>query len=466
MTRTTSSRWGALGVLVLFELRLLWRERLCAAALLGVLLCSALAISQGDHQITELRVERERVNALLIAQQKQRAQTIPAEGADAGELAYYQFYPASDTSHAWSFIALGNRLVEPAVQRIRMLGLQAQLYDAQAQNPENAVPGNFDFAFVAVFLLPLLCVVLGHNVRSSERESGRLGLLESTTSELARLMRLRWAVRAACAYLAVFLPLVVFALYRQIPLVPLFWIGLCLLSYLAIWIILINRVSSGARSSAENAMRGYMLWLALVLVIPQVGQLLINQSLPTALGKQIALAHRRSVANAWDIPKQESFDIFFRAHPEWKNTPPVLTRFHWKWYYAFHQAADMQLADQARAYNQKVLARQRVADYLGFLSPSVALQALLERMADSRIERVLGKRDEIERFHTALRRYFYPFVFEERRMRAEDFLGAPVFKSANVSGLEPAHAGPYAIFWLLATIALVFSGRRARSTHS
>jgi ABC-2 type transport system permease protein len=451
-----------------FELVMLLRDRFCAVALLGIMLCSSVAIFQGHRQILQIEQEQSRVIALLAAQHQQRAAAIPEEGADAGDLAYYTFYAAADTTHAWSFVAVGNRALEPAVQRIRMLGLQAQLYDGQAKNPENAVAGSFDFAFVVVFLLPLLCVVLCHNVRSSERESGRIGLLESTAQRVGTLIRLRLLVRGFCAFLGVFLPLLAFALLQRLPAFPLLLMALCLIGYLCVWLALIDRITPASRSSAENAMRGLMLWLLLVLVIPQAGQLIINQLLPTSLGKLITLQHRQSVARAWDIPKKDSFEVFFRDHPEWKNTTPVLVRFHWKWYYAFHHAADMQLADQARAYAHNALARQRAADYLGFLSPAVALQNSLDSIADSRIERVLVKREAIINFHTRLRRYFYPYIFEERLIRQAEFLQAPRFKTEDFAisagVLRASNSVPWALgfwvlgFWLLCWAALRRNG--------
>ncbi len=409
---------------------MLLRDRMCALALIFMFLCSAFAIHQGNQSIAKLSAERDRVSALLAAQNSDRANDIPEAGADAGDLAYYSFYAATDSSHAWSFIALGNRSFEPPVQRIRMLGLQGQLYDGQVQNPEISAVGSFDFAFIAVFLLPLLCIVLGHNVLSSERETGRLALLQACAKQLNTLALRRACVRAGCAFLAIFLPLLGFAIFKQLPALPLLYVMLALLAYTAFWTFAALWLAPAHRSSAVNAVRGLTLWTLLVLVLPQLGQMLINQLIPVPQGKQIALAHRQSVASAWDIPKHDSFKVFFGAHPEWQNTAPVLVRFHWKWYFAFHHAADMQLAKTVEDFEQRVRERQRAADALAFLSPSIALQAALEIIADSRIERVLAKRKAILEFHTQLRRYFYPYIFEERLMTQVDFLKAPKFNVA------------------------------------
>jgi ABC-2 type transport system permease protein len=449
--------------LLRFELLLLLRNRLCAFALACVLTCSALALHQGDQVIRHQIGERQRVSGLLDAQNSARALAIPGAGADAGDLAYYSFHPAADTHNEWSLAALGNRRFEPSVQRIRMLGLQAQLYDGQAQNPEISIAGSFDFSFVAVFLLPLLCIVLCHNVYSSECETGRMALLQTCGARVQKLFQMRLFVRAGCAWIAVFLPLLLFALYQRLSITPLVLIAFGLLMYVAFWTLAVAGLAPARHSSAMNAVSGLTFWVALVLLVPQLGQMLINQAIATPQGKQIALAHRKSVASAWDIPKQESFNVFFRAHPEWQDTAPVLGRFHWKWYYAFHHAADMQLADTVQAYEAQIRARQRAADYLAFVSPAIALQSLLERIADSRIERVLAKRTAITEFHTELRRYFYPFVFDERLMTRAEFLAAPRLQNKKTLAINAVMQGLAALVWLCVfwCLGLILLLRRA-----
>ena len=64
--------------------------------------------------------------------------------------------PSTDLGCAASaaFLALGLRDIAPYVLRVRVLGLQAQFYETETVNPELALPGRFDFAFVLIYLAP------------------------------------------------------------------------------------------------------------------------------------------------------------------------------------------------------------------------------------------------------------------------------------------------------------------------
>ncbi|MGE3956171.1 MAG: hypothetical protein AB7H96_05580 [Vicinamibacterales bacterium] len=86
----------------------------------------------------------------------------------------------------WAAVAIGQRDVQAFNLKVRLHGLQGQLYDADLGNPLLASFGHFDLAFVLVVLVPLVVIGLGFNVRSSEDEGG-----------ISRLSRGRLALRRA-----------------------------------------------------------------------------------------------------------------------------------------------------------------------------------------------------------------------------------------------------------------------------
>ncbi|MDR8085506.1 ABC transporter permease, partial [Acinetobacter baumannii] len=69
---------------------------------------------------------------------------------EGGSQAYYTFYATWDPPSDAAFLALGLRDGAPHVLRVRALGLQAQLYEGEVFNPELALAGRFDFAFVLI----------------------------------------------------------------------------------------------------------------------------------------------------------------------------------------------------------------------------------------------------------------------------------------------------------------------------
>jgi hypothetical protein len=93
---------------------------------------------------------------------------------------------------------------------------------------------------------------------------------------------------------------------------------------------------------------------------------------------------------------------FFRTYPDWRGTPPVTERFHWKWYFAMHQAGDDAVAGQVQEYRQQLLARDHWTQWSGALLASVNVQTLLHRLAGTDPQAQLAYQDRIAAFH---RRY-------------------------------------------------------------
>jgi ABC-2 type transport system permease protein len=119
---------------------------------------------------------------------------------------------------------------------------------------------------------------------------------------------------------------------------------------------------------------------------------------------------------------------FFKAYPELKDTKPVEGGFHWKWYYAFQHLGDLAAAPQAKAYREGLEARDRWTGRVGFLLPAVGLQTILHRTARTDLNAGLTYQDRIRSYHARLRRYYYPYVFNDVPFREVDFAKAPQWK--------------------------------------
>lgn len=142
---------------------------------------------------------------------------------------------------------------------------------------------------------------------------------------------------------------------------------------------------------------------------------------------ELTLAQREAVNRAWDIPREQTMQAFYAGHPEWKDSPPLSHAFHWKWYFAFHQVGDESVAPKATAYRHGIEARDAAARSVGWLLPSVGVQALLARLADTDMQAQLAYQDRIRAFHASLRTYYYGYLFTDKPFGQADFEGAPRF---------------------------------------
>jgi ABC-2 type transport system permease protein len=408
------------------ELRLLLRSRMAMVALVLVALLSVAAIVAGMAE-----VERQRAVIARIA--PQQAEDIGAiakwvdHDKDPGSAAYYSFHATWDAPSPLAFAALGMRDISPYILRVRALGLEAQLYDGEAFNPELALPGRFDFAFVLVYLAPLLVIALFHDLISGEREAGRLRMLQSLPGKGNRLWLRRVGLRFALLYAALALPLLAGAILSGVAPAIILAILLLIAAYLAFWIALTLLIGRLAWSSVANAAALAGVWLVITLVLPTIAHVAINRAIPVGQGVELTLAQREAVNKAWDIPREDTMTRFYASHPEWRGSPPLPQGFHYKWYFAFHQVGDESVAPQVAAYRKGLEARDSAAGALGWVLPSVGVQAVLARLAQTDFKAQLAYQDRIRAYHRQLRQFYYGYLFTDRPFGKEDFDRVPRF---------------------------------------
>ncbi|MEG0043021.1 MAG: ABC transporter permease, partial [Massilia sp.] len=145
----------------LLELRQIAHSRLAVGAVVLLALLSALSVWTGLHAVNQQRATLERIaashahdRAAILATQ------LRSNNAEAGAVGYYLPHLTVNPPSPLAFAAIGGRDLQPSALRVRILGLHAQLYESESINPELAMPGRFDFAFVLVYLTPLFVIAL------------------------------------------------------------------------------------------------------------------------------------------------------------------------------------------------------------------------------------------------------------------------------------------------------------------
>jgi ABC-2 type transport system permease protein len=445
------------------EARLFLRLRAALAAALGLFLLAAAGTAAG---LVEIARQNDAI-ARIAPQQAADVQAISdwvSRDKDAGNAAYYTFHATWDPPSDLAFAALGLRDVAPYMLRVRALGLEAQLYEGDIGNPEASLPGRFDFAFVLVYLTPLFAILLFHDLLSGERETGRLRSLEAAAGDARRLWTARVAVRVTALLLALALPFLTGAAIAGVAAWKASAVLLLILGYIAFWTALCLVVGRMTRSSLANAMTLAATWLVLTVIAPAVGHVAINTAAPLRQGMELSLQQRTAVHQAWDIPKAETMRAFFTTHPKWADTAPVTQPFHWKWYFAFHQVGDQSVADMSRDYRAGILERAAWSERLGYVLPGVAVQLALHRLADTDPAAQIAYQDRIRAFHADLRRFYYPYLFNEAPFGAADFGKAPAFRSARDGGTLPGALFAGLLIVTLATA--VFGLARSRRKRS
>lgn len=414
------------------EARLLLRSgrNLLALILLFVLasaaVCSGIAEMRGQRE-TIARVEREQARDLAAVKDAQAG----PEG-EAGYAAYYAFMLTSDAPPPLAFAAIGQRDLQPFVLRVRALGLEAQRYDGETYNPELALPGAFDWAFVLVYLAPLIVIALAHDLVTGEREAGRLRLLLSLPGRGLWLRRV--GLRLALVLAALGVPLIAGAIVSGAPAGGTALILLAALFYCTFWFGLSLFAGRVLRASATAAAGLVGCWIVLTLVLPTLGNAVIASAIPAGKGVDLTLAQREIVHHGWDIPKEDTFQRFFVNHPEWRGKEAFEGRFHWKWYYAMQQVGDEAVADDVAAYRAAMHSREDWTRRLGYVLPGVGTMNFIHRLADTDALAQFAYQDSIAAYHKRLRSFFYPYLFDDRPFTRADFDKIPKYTPRDPVG--------------------------------
>lgn len=438
------------------EMRLFLRSGWNSFAVLLLLVLSLAAVLSG---IAHFRAQ-ERTIARVEAEQVRDLSTVEAAQAgpdgDPGYNAYYAFMLTQDPPPPLAFAAIGQRDLQPFVLRVRALGLEQQRYDSETYNAELALPGAFDWAFVLIYLAPLIIIALAHDLVTGEREAGRLRLLLSLPG--SGLWRRRAGLRYAFVLAALGLPLCVGAAFMAAPLAGTAALIVTAAIYTAFWFGLVLLVGSAVRSSTVSAAAQIGAWIVLTLVLPTLANAAIQRTIPAAKGVDLTLAQREIIHRGWDIPKEQTFARFFDSYPEWRGKEAFEGRFHWKWYYAMHQVGDEAVADDVAAYRGALAARQAWTERLGYVLPGVAAMTIIHRVADTDTKAQFAYQDSIAAYHEQLRRFYYPYLFNDQPFTRADFAAIPLYAPRVGTGSFPL--GPFLAVCVLGGVMLLLGARR------
>jgi len=396
------------------ELRFLMRER-SALLWLGLAFMSAtIAVVLGLKEVSE---QRTTIADLITADQVER-EVVKKDLADWGSAAYYSFHLTFDEPSNFAFAALGQRDLSPWKHRIRMLALEGQIYESDTTNPDFALIGRIDFAFVASLLSPLFLILLLHDLRSRERAAGRLDFIEATASG-KMIWRTRGLLRTTLLWLCLVLPLWVGGIIAGASLMVLLIASAVVLAHLLIWWLIASWVANKDYTSAVNLVSLIGVWVVLAVITPAAIKAGVNVAVPIPDGGDILLTQREAVNDAWDLPKQATFEPFVKRHPELADYAKIDTPFEWKWYYAFQQVGDQNAESLSHAYLDGRIKRDAITSSLALLSPPVLTERLLQKQAQTDVAASIAYEESVRAYHADLRSWYYPKLFKDTEFDTE-----------------------------------------------
>ncbi|GAB2793017.1 hypothetical protein GCM10027275_42510 [Rhabdobacter roseus] len=385
---------------------------------LGFLLAAGLVSLLVGRQFLDR--QRQNNQEVVEAQQVDLQRHVQFHPKEIGLLLYYAQFALVNETPALAGLSIGQRDVNPAVQRVTIRGLEAQKYDADLHNPTNLLLGNIDFSFVLIYLFPLVMIAFTYGAVSEERENGTWRIVAVQSRNLLGYIAQLFVVRAGVVLGLLLLLLGLAVGVLAIPLdVPFFlFVGTSVL-YVLVWFGICFWVASLHLASSTNAVLLVTAWLVLLLIIPAgLNQYVLSQyPIPEALATTVK--QRKGYHEKWDMPQQPTVERFYARYPQFKHFPIPNTTFSWLWYYAMQQMGDEESAHESGELGQKLQQRESISHRLGWVVPSVHTQLQLNDLARSGLGNQLRFLDETTRFHERLRLYFYPKIFSNHPVSDE-----------------------------------------------
>jgi len=442
-------------ILITYE----WRHFKAAK---GLVLLTSLMLLVGLYGIyygtTEIQRQRQHLAELPTLAQHNVAELkvkFPAE-ADAGEIGYYHTTYAVHHPTPWASLSLGQRDVNPYYVKLRLLGLQGQLHASENVNPAKVLSGNFDLAFVLVYLFPLFITALSFNVLSSEKEQGILPLLLAQPVPPAVVVAAKLAFRLGVVLVLVLGLSVVAMLWAEVPLDSRVagWLALVVL-YCLFWFGVAFLITAWQRNSAFNAVALVGVWLLLVVLVPGLLNVYVTASRPVPQGIELTVKQREEIHGGWDKPKTATMNRFFALYPQWRDTATIKERFVWRWYYAFQHLGDKSVEPLVAAYTIGLRQRYELVESLSWLSPAINAQTSLNALAGTDLPAHLAFQQSATRYHDALREFYYPCLFNKVAFTHADYAKEPTHTFTSSSDTTTAVGG---LWKLLLTVGVVYIG--------
>ncbi len=369
-------------------------------------------------------------------------------------------------------IALGQDDLFPSQFKVTYESRISFVGNNDIENPWHLLSGNFDLAFVVVYLLPFVVFALSYNLLSGERESGTLRLLLSQPLALATLLVGKVLTRAAVVLaLALLVPIAALLVARPETAhdgmaAVLLWSAM-VGAYALFWFALVLAVNALGKPSSTNAMILVVAWVVLVLVIPSVLNLVVSAAVPAP--SRAELATRTRVVTAEAMARNNGL---LSTDYEHVGKPDVLVPDGGKLrmagrlrgMYMIEREVDALMQPELDRFDVQQARRQALVNRYGVLSPAAVTFEGMSALAGTGQRRHAWFMQQVTAYHAAWKQFFFSRVDAGRAIGPGDFREIPSFAWQEEPGGVVRAQGWLAVAQLLipALILLLFAGWRLR----
>ncbi|MCX2491969.1 DUF3526 domain-containing protein [Pedobacter sp. PF22-3] len=430
----------------LFEFRLLARQKIMLV-LIGFFFVAGLYSIYDGYRFTQKQLLA--IDSLKQGYQKKYQEAVASFSADTttakgktlfnqagipSVIEYKNPLYAIHKPHSLSMLSIGQRDLTPYYDVITRRRNFVQDSNAEISNPELLASGNFDLAYVVVYLLPLLAIALCYNVLSKEREQQTDRLLSVQGLYFGRIMSYKLVFRfiliGVMAWLLSTIGFICSALLISFdPLAAILWM-LSISAYLFFWFAVIFFIIRWSQSSAQNALYLLGMWCFFLMLLPALCNAMVRLYYPIPLKTDAAVALRENSEAIWALPRKLLIDTFYLNNPKYKHLRVAsdTSENSNKRFAAYYDLLGRRMTQVVKHYNQYPEKQNAAVNNASWINPAMKTQYILNGIAETGLKDYLSYQDQVNAFQKTWVDFMSDYIISDKKLIISDLKKLPEFK--------------------------------------
>ncbi|KJD34488.1 hypothetical protein PK35_01450 [Tamlana nanhaiensis] len=432
---------------LLYEIKLLTRSKWLLILLVSIAMLFAFATFNGKknvdkrlNDITVVKKELQKRDSVLVETLK------VFEAGKKPDMPYWQKpnepmtvgyqYPrlAIMKPQELSFLATGQSDMYTHFKSPKVYGNNFALDYSEMVNPVQLLFGNFDLAFVIIYILPLLIITFTYNILSKEKELGTLKLLGAQPiaimSWLLQKLAIRYVIITLLTWIIVLLTMLLFSVNALAQVTNLIGLFLIIAAYVLFWFVAAFIVNVKINNSSKNALALIGVWLLLVMVIPatinQIGSALYPTPSRLKMINEIRLIKKEN-----EEKQNEIMNDYLRTHPELAQNNDEQRFGFWHNYFASEKVMEEKTKPLLNDYDIQLKKQQHLISTFKYISPAILMQQALNNISGTSEKHYNDYKKQVFEFSVRWRNYLVPMLFKNEKFTLEDYSSMPQFNYEN-----------------------------------
>lgn len=333
-----------------------------------------------------------------------------------------------------SFLATGQSDMYTHFKSPTVYGNNFALDYSEMVNPVQLLFGNFDLAFVIIYILPLLIIAFTFNILSKEKELGTLRLLGaqpiSIVKWLLQKMTIRYIIFTGFTLVLLLITITIFSSDSFTNFSNLLGLLFIIAGYILFWFVLSSIVNIKINNSSKNALVLIGFWLLIVLVLPATINQLGSSLYPTPSRLKM-INEIRLIKKENEKKQNEIMSEYLRNHPELAQENDKQKFGFWHRYFASEKVMEEKTKPLLAEYDLQLKKQQDLISLFKYISPAILMQQSLNTIAGTSEKHYNNYKKQVFEFSDEWRNYLVPMLFKGQKFKKENYKELPTFTYKN-----------------------------------